>query len=382
MKTLILNVDRDNDYGIKVNVTGPVIGYAECYNAAMKMISTDPEESDANALFGAVHHYETLKSRGEDVEIALITGDEDVGERSDEVISHQLDEVLSSGEFSDVVLVTDGAEDDYIIPLIVSRVKIRYVKHIIVRHNENIESVYYYIVRALKDKKLVNKIIIPFGLVFLTYGIVSLILLILSMLVTGSKAIPSSSGAVTFVTIVLGGYFVERGFNLGNRMLQLLSSFKKYAEETRVSFISYVVAASLVLSGITASYVGTTQYFSVPLDAVLVFFSYFVWWLYAAVFAIESGNAVEMLLTNRTGVKRIIYGLAFSLAVAMVIFGMLNYIRYELGYTPFSFAASNVIILISGIIIAVASSIVHRYYSDNGNEDKMTPLERSIFDEK
>ena len=31
------------------------------------------------------------------------------------------------------------------------------MKHVIVRHNQNIESVYYYIVKALKDKKLINK---------------------------------------------------------------------------------------------------------------------------------------------------------------------------------------------------------------------------------
>ena len=35
MTTLILNVDRDNDYGIKAGVDGPVTGYGECYNAAL-----------------------------------------------------------------------------------------------------------------------------------------------------------------------------------------------------------------------------------------------------------------------------------------------------------------------------------------------------------
>ena len=54
MTTLILNVDRDNDYGIKAGVDGPVTGYGECYNAALKLISVDPEDSDANALFGAL----------------------------------------------------------------------------------------------------------------------------------------------------------------------------------------------------------------------------------------------------------------------------------------------------------------------------------------
>ena len=139
MTTLILNVDRDNDYGEKASVPGPVIGYSDCYEAAMKLISLDPEDSDANALFGALKAFDDLKKEGQDVEIALITGDEEVGARSDEIIASQIDEVLKFKKFDDVILVTDGAEDDYIMPLILSRIKIRYVKHIIVRHNQNIE---------------------------------------------------------------------------------------------------------------------------------------------------------------------------------------------------------------------------------------------------
>ena len=54
MRTLILNVDRDNDYGDKAQIEGPVIGYSECYAAAVKLVSIDPEDSDANALFGAL----------------------------------------------------------------------------------------------------------------------------------------------------------------------------------------------------------------------------------------------------------------------------------------------------------------------------------------
>ena len=81
MKTLILNVDRDNDYGDKAQIEGPVIGYSECYAAAVKLVSIDPEDSDANALFGALKIYEDMKKNGEDVEIALVTGDNEVGSK-------------------------------------------------------------------------------------------------------------------------------------------------------------------------------------------------------------------------------------------------------------------------------------------------------------
>lgn len=382
MSTLILNVDRDNDYGSKAGLPGPLVGYAECYNAAVKLITIDPEESDANALFGAIHHYEELKEKGEDVEVAMITGSEEVGEESDEMIATQLDEVLGLTRYENVILVTDGAEDDYIIPLITSRIKIRYVKHVIVRHNQNIESVYYYIVRALQDKKVLNKFIIPFGLVFLTYGIVSLSLLVYSVLITKANYIAPNLGAVTFVTIVLGAYFVERGFGLGRKLLKLMIRVREYAEETRVSFISYVIAASLIFAGVASSYVITVKTYDNPVDAILSFLSFFTWWVFGAVLAREGGVAIELLLNGKKGVSKIIYGLLFSLSIAFIVFGMINYIRYELGFALFRYAVLNIALMILGIVIAILSSVIHRYYSDEKEVGPMTSLEKTIFENK
>ncbi len=382
MSTLILNVDRDDDFGTKAGLPGPVLGYAECYNAAVKLINIDPEDSDANALFGAIHHYEDLKNKGEDVEVALVTGSEEVGEESDEIIASQLDELLGSTRYDNLILVTDGAEDDYIIPLITSRIKIRYVKHVIVRHNQNIESMYYYIVRALKDKKVMNKFLIPFGLVFLTYGIVSLSLLVYSLLITKGNYIEPNLGAVTFVTIVLGAYFVERGFGIGRMLIRLMRAVRQYAEETRVSFISYVIAASLIFAGVASSYVITMRSYDSPVDAILVFLSYFTWWFYGAVLAREGGVAIEMLLNNKKGISKIIYGLLFSLSIAFIVFGMINYIRYELNFVKLQFAILNIALLILGIVIAILSSVVHRYYSEDGEVGPLTSLEKTIFEDK
>lgn len=384
MGTLILNVDRDNDYGEKAGITGPLIGYGECYNAAMKLINTDPEDSDANALFGAIKHYENLKGKGEEVEVALVTGSDDVGEESDEILSEQLDEILAERSYDNVILVTDGAEDDYIIPLITSRIKIRYVKHVIVRHNQNIESVYYYIVRALKDKKLVNKFVIPFGLVFLTYGIVSLALLIYSVIITKSNVIEPNLGAVTFVTLVLGAYFVERGFDLGKVFLHLIGSVRQYAQDTRVSFVSYIVAGSLIFAGVASSFVVTSKSYSNPVDAIMVFLSMFIWWVLGAIVARESGVIIELLIAGKKGVSRIVYGLMFSLSVAFILYGMIDYIRYELGFnSTFQFAILNVGLIVLGIIIAVLASLIHRYYSSEEKEvGPLTSLEKTIFEDK
>lgn len=364
MTTLIVNVDRDNDFGEKADIEGPIIGYTDCYNAALKLVTIDPEDSDANALFGAIKHYEELQSRGSEVEIALITGDSDVGSTSDEILGNQLDEVLSKNNYSDVVLVTDGAEDDYIVPVIVSRIKIRYVKHIIVRHNQNIESVYYYIVRAMKDKKLLNKFIIPLGLVFLTYGIVSLAFIIYSLATGKMTTVDPSLGSITFVTIVLGSYFVERGFELGKVALNIVKSIREYAQETRILFLSYVISSMLIFAGIASSYAIARRASATPLDGFLVFLSLFTWWFYGAVFAREMGTAVEMIVNRKQGIYRIWYGLMFSMSIAFIVYGMINYIRYILGFIPFQSAIISVFFLIVGLIIAMLSSMVHRYYNE------------------
>ncbi len=384
MTTLILNVDRDNDYGEKAGIEGPVVGYEACYNAALKLISQDPEDSDANALFGAIKHYEELLKQGIHSEVALITGDMDVGQVSDERIGRQLDLLLSDDRFDDVVLVTDGAEDDYIVPLIISRKKMRYVKHVIVRHNQNIESVYYYIVKAFKDKKLINKFIIPLGLVLLTYGIVSLGFIFYQLFAARMNSVDPSLGAITFVTIVLGAYFVERGFELGRRLKGLFRSVREYAQETRIIFLSYVISASLVFVGIASSYVLTVNTMNNDVDGVLIFLSMFTWWVYAAFFAREAGIAVEMYVNNnRNGIYRILYGLMFSLSVAFIIYGMINYIRYILQFIPFSSAIISIFFLVLGLIIAMLSSMVHRYF--NEREEISTPAttnSKNAFDNK
>ena len=365
MTTLVLNVDRDNDYGEKAGIEGPVVGFEACYNAALKLISQDPEDSDANALFGAIKHYQELLKQGVPSEIALVTGDMDVGQVSDERIGRQLDLLLSDDRFDDVVLVTDGAEDDYVVPLIISRKKMRYVKHVIVRHNQNIESVYYYIVKAFKDKKLINKFIIPLGLVLLTYGVVSLGFIFYQLFAAKIPAVDPSLGAITFVTIVLGAYFVERGFELWKLLKGLFSSVKEYAQETRIIFLSYVISASLIFVGIASSYVITVNSMKGDVDGVLIFLSMFTWWVYGAFFAREGGSAVEMYVNNnRNGIYRILYGLMFSLSVAFIVYGMINYIRYILQFIQFSSAIFSIFFLVLGLIIAMLSSMVHRYFNE------------------
>ena len=113
----------------------------------------DPEESDTNAILGALHQHDNLdETNGEndEVEVTILTGDEKVGVRSDRAIAAQLEEVVTEFQPDQAILVTDGAEDESVLPIIQSQVRIDHVQKIIVKQSKGIEGTYYYIAKALK----------------------------------------------------------------------------------------------------------------------------------------------------------------------------------------------------------------------------------------
>ncbi len=173
-RVLVLTVDRDNDLGIKTSIRGPVIGRRQVLTAALKLGIADPEESDTNAILGALSQHDSLLETGgedDEVEVAILTGDEKVGVRSDRAIAAQLEEVVSAFQPDEAVLITDGAEDESVLPIIQSQVRIDHVQKVIVKQSKGIEGTYYYIVKALEDPKWRAKFMIPFGLVLAIFGL-------------------------------------------------------------------------------------------------------------------------------------------------------------------------------------------------------------------
>ena len=62
-RTLILCIDGDDDIGQKANVETPILSRNSNLEAATKLAIADPEEADANAMFGAVKLYDNLMAR-------------------------------------------------------------------------------------------------------------------------------------------------------------------------------------------------------------------------------------------------------------------------------------------------------------------------------
>ncbi|UCH88241.1 MAG: DUF373 family protein [Thermoplasmata archaeon] len=231
MKTLILCVDRDDDFGQKVGVISPIIGRKDNIKAAIALALKDPEDSDINSLFAAIQEYDTRVNEDQDVEIATICGDKEVGTRSDQILSAQLESVLREVEPDGVIFISDGAEDEFIKPIIASRVKIDAVRRVIVRQQKDIESTYYIITNALKDEKVLKRIGIPIVVVLFIWGLFSFLSLALGLPDYGLAATMMALAAYIFFKIFrLGTPFAAVGKDIKlalerGRYIQIISTF-------------------------------------------------------------------------------------------------------------------------------------------------------------
>ncbi|MEA3137778.1 MAG: putative rane protein [Thermoplasmata archaeon] len=175
MKTLILCVDRDDDLGKKAGVESPIVGRRRNLDAAMALGLADPEDSDTNALLSAIHlHDQELKrmeGSGDQVEVATIVGHPGLGLKADRKLTAELDEVVALVRPDEAILVSDGAEDEQILPLLQSRVRVAHVHRSIVKQAPRLEGFYYILTRLLDDEKQAKRIVLPFGIILLVWGL-------------------------------------------------------------------------------------------------------------------------------------------------------------------------------------------------------------------
>src|SRR5918994_7693231 len=114
-RILVLCIDRDDDIGSKRGVKTPIMGRDRCADAGLRLAIEDPEDPDANAIFGAVKEYEKLLSKGYHSEVALVAGKVNRGIEADEKIGSELSHVLNIYQADAAVIIFDGGEDEGVI---------------------------------------------------------------------------------------------------------------------------------------------------------------------------------------------------------------------------------------------------------------------------
>ncbi|MEM0359921.1 MAG: DUF373 family protein [Candidatus Diapherotrites archaeon] len=232
-RILILCVDRDNDLGKKTGISGPVIGREENLKAATKLILADPEEADANSIFAAIKKYDELKKEFEVIEIATITGYDKGGFRSDKELNEQLDLLEEKIKPEAFILVTDGGEDDQVLPLLQSRKKILSKEMVIVKQAQQVESVYYTIKEALKDPYLAR----------IFFGVPGIILVFYALTLYFNMEAFFLQG----IAFILGAYFLLKGFGIEAIVQEFYRNSVPSISLQRTSFIPYIASIFLLI---------------------------------------------------------------------------------------------------------------------------------------
>ncbi len=149
-KILVLCIDRDNDIGSKGGIETPVVGRDPCINAGVRLAIEDPEDPDANAIFAAIKTYEELIAKGYSSQVALVAGKFNRGIEADEKICIEIQNVLGMYRADGAVLISDGEDDETVVPVIQGIVPVISIQRIIIRHSRSVEYSYAVLGRYLK----------------------------------------------------------------------------------------------------------------------------------------------------------------------------------------------------------------------------------------
>ncbi|MEA2051520.1 MAG: DUF373 family protein [Euryarchaeota archaeon] len=308
-KTIVICVDRDNDIGEKAGLDTPIIGKEASLSAATKLALADSEDSDVNAIFYAISVYDRLIEEDIEAEIVLVAGDKKVGVTSDRKIGKELDEVLSKFGSDTAILVSDGAEDESIVPIIQSRVKIDSVRRVVVKQSEHLESTFYVIKRLFEDPKFSRTFLPPLGLF--------LFLLAISLL------FGMSGQVMGLILAFLGIYMLLKGLGRENILKNLFESAKQSLYSGKITIVVYICAVVLILVGTSKGILGITQ---MPESSEHIFlgFTYYVkwsiWWYAGAALAPIIGGIINMLIEGEKIVRQ--WTILFSVvASGLVIWG-------------------------------------------------------------
>lgn len=354
-KTLVLVVDRDDDFGVKGKVNTPVIGVQNCLDAATAFGIADPEDSDLNALYAAVSVCLELQEDGKQADVALICGDEKVGHRSDLALVSQLTEVLEEIDPDSVVLVGDGAEDEYIYPIISSRAHVDSVRKVYVKQAPGLEGTFYILTKMMSDPDKRKRFLVPLGFVMVILSLFFLIPGVISFAVKGDVDILSTiSGPLAFFFI--GAIIMAYGYNIVERFYDLRKTVvgSLIGKTTSIIFLCLSVTIVIIMGVYSWIEIGNL-YLRSDLVKGFYFISAMIWPVIIAIVMYELGTIIERLMDSRELGLSPLYGTIGLASLGLVASGI-----FDIGLSNMGFQYS-VNLGIAEIVLGVALSIFNNF---------------------
>jgi len=367
LKTVIFAIDRDNDFGEKLGLKGPIVGRRANLKAAVSMGLEDPEESDMNALFAAIKLYDELKADGEEVEVVLLLGDGRVGFRSDRALAAGLESFLKDHNPDEAIVISDGAEDEQILPIIQSRINVSSVQRVIVKQSETAESTYYILKRTFDEDKIGQKIFVPISLIMIVYALFAF---------TEFKEF-----AWYAIVLAIGIYTLLYFVNASELMSDWYRRTKVSIVTSQISFFSNIVAAVIVILGglfaLNQTVAEDATGWVFTWEGLLVFLTWFVWFAVAAALVRSLGQFLDTFI-GRNRIQWSIVSQTFALlALGLIVWGSVVVIGtilaeawafedyYQLGLAS----------IVAGIIIALLGAVAFRNIRDRVTRRKESTSE-------
>lgn len=352
MRTLVLCVDRDDDMGEKGNVISPIIGREDNLNAAIALALVDPEDSDVNTSLAGIRIYDALIREGRDADIVTICGDKRVGKRSDEVIATQLDIVLKEIEPSGVIIVSDGAEDEYIIPIISSRITIDSIERVVVKQRKSIEDTYYLITRLMNDDKIQKKFLLPIALILLFWGF--------SSILAASSGFPNVG--IPIMLLFAGLYLIVRIYHLEEGVVRFARDFQAGVEKGYISTFTGIIALLLITFAIIQS---TFKVLDKPQytlgESTIIIFGDTLWFIIGAGVLYSIGRLLDIYVRKGYLVSSIILTLFSLISGGFILIAALNIIEYFMGITSEPDITKIFLWSVIGLFIFILGRTIYNY---------------------
>jgi putative membrane protein len=212
------------------------------------------------------------------------------------------------------VVVVDSAEDERLVPIIESRVRVDAVDRVVVRQAHDIESTYYLLKQFLADEELRATVLVPFGAALLAFPV--LLLLADSLTV-----------ALSAIAAVIGTFLLYKGLGIDDWLAALPGLVRDAFYSGQVSLVTYVVGAGLALVGVFAGAIGVRG--MAPETAELIIGMRFIFdavpWLALAALTASTGRLLDEFLADKD-VRNSFLNLPFGvIAVGLVVRGFAGY---------------------------------------------------------
>ena len=254
-KLLVICVDRDDDVGEKTGISTPVVGRNECIEAGQRLALEDPEDADSNAIFSAIKTYEDLVSSGYKAQVITVAGVESRSVQGDEKIASEIKLVLKKFPADGAVIVSDGEDDEMVIPIIQNVIPIVSVQRVVMKVSRTIEHSYALFGKFLKMVMYDPK----YSKFFL--GVPGILLLI------GGIGVLTGYSAEIFAVLVgiLGSAFLIRAFDIDKAW----SSWAKPTPEGFIRLFTLITGLILIAGSIPAG-ITNVSVENIPVDLGIV----------------------------------------------------------------------------------------------------------------